>query len=162
MSKQVSSKMTAPGSFQTDWILAHANSTVADTGRFLSPGNAALSANVQRLPVPDGATRIWMRQVFSVASASFTANAVVVPICGDNQGHWWRVDTTDQNGTGVTLTVDSTVGNNMQTSDGLFYLGDLVTLTGNDLLAGSQLRILVATASNLGSATQQVWIKYGN
>ena len=153
---------TAPGSGQSDWIVAHSNSTAVATTYLLDPGDSSVSSNVVEIAIPPGATRVWFRQSFLVAGASPSTACIIYPWCGDTQGHWWRIDTTDQNGAGLTLAVDGTAGNNVQTSDGLTYLGDIVSLTGNDMLAGSVLRVLVQTASNHGSATQQVLCKFGN
>ena len=155
---------TAPGSGQSDWIVAHSASTAAESpsSLLLDPGDAAISTNVREIAIPPGATRVWFRQSFLVSGANVSTLAIIYPWCGDTQGNWWRIDTTDQNGAGLTLGADTTEANNVVTTDGLTYLGDLVTLSGNDMLAGSVLRVLVQTASAHGSATQQVLCKFGN
>lgn len=160
--KTSGARRSAPGSVKTDWVVAHANTTAADTTYLLDPLNASVSSNVYAVPIPDGATRVLIRQKFTVSSATPSTNAVVYLWVADENGIPTRIDNATESGTGVTLTVNNTATNSAKDSSGTFYYGDLPSLEGYDCLGGKTLYVLVATASNHSSATQQAVVAFLN
>ena len=122
----------------------------------------ALTANIVPLAVGPNVTRILLRARLTSATTAVATSPVVFvyavyPTVGGpdsvEAGILWRVDNTDPNGAGLTLTLPGTPANTNMTEqviDSVTYrYGTTVSLDGTDLKGARWALVVVSTAASI-------------
>lgn len=158
-------QVTAPGSALSAWTTAYDDAETV-TGQTLN--HTAITDSVFHwVEVPSGCTRVLVRAKYAVG-ATVTTSPIIYVVGGwgplnengsaptDGTFRTMRLDTTDSNGTGITLTlVSSGTG---QIVDGTYAYSDPPSLDGYDLKGAKYVGIVVATAANVNSGTVPIEI----
>lgn len=150
--------IAACGSAKSDWVTAVSNSNAtADSSSVLLNPTASTAATA--LPIPEGCTRILLRQRVSASGTTVGTLAIVIPIAVDKNGVPTRLDSGTLGAAGLTMPLDSTLASNYLGANmaaferpgsdtSAYRYGVPVSLTPMDCLGGQWLYVLRSTASN--------------
>jgi hypothetical protein len=155
------------GSPKSNWLKANDDLETANTDALLDLGTSTAYTGVLPVTIPQGATRVWMRCATPADTDTFTTQPVVQLVETDANGIPRRVDNSDENAAGVTLTIDAT--DEYPTADDLggvssFWSDVAGGVDGYDLQGGTTLYMLVETAGNFsGGAVSGIdgYVRFG-
>ncbi len=154
-----SAQKVVSGSAKADWKIANSDITTTNTASLLRPGLATGETNIIALPIPEGATRILTRTRHPPSGVTFTTHPVVRYYVTDQNGVPTRIDNTDANATGITLTSSA---NTAADAAATYRYSNVSSLDGYDCLGGGTLFALIETAAAGASYTGAVMVLFLN
>lgn len=153
--------VVAAGSVRSSWVVVNDNATTAQTSTDIDDFENIDDDTFHWQPVPEGATRVWVRGRVTTAATTNTTEPVVAIIGLDANNVPMRIDApTDHDTGGITIDFEGTITESAQY--GSFYYSQLTNADGYDIRGCIKVGALVTTGAVItnGVSNQAVAIMF--